>query len=1259
MKIFSILIDSNNGIIDYEGDGVNIPIGAGVDSLRELFIENDVLNNILASVYASREYSSRAWLSESSPVDVKISITRAGNVLLEVFKIVSNIAGEMSDLYMTGTEVFFELTRDGTILELSPSVYNLFGIKRGDLLGRNILEFYDNKEDRTQYIAALTEKGKVEGYAINLRHPGNFVIPGLITARIVTDQDGKPRYIRGILRVNRVLGHIKRQIARRSETRLLESIFENNSIPIIISDPVTGEIIDANPAACKFYRGNHFDFLTTSLFDIIDQPETEIRARMDSDKIGSGKSRFRHKLFDGEKREVEVFSSPISMTGGEYIMSFISDVTEIVDAEKMLSLSSDRYKSIVMTLAEGLLEITENLTITYANPSAGTILDVDERRIVGKNLLEYLSHIVDGSGKPLKEDLLKNLLKAGTLKGRTIGIKTKSGLTWLSVNLNPVKSDRDGDNILVSFTDITNLISVQDNLSKRSKAIEQAQDGMAILDNQGKYLYLNMSHAQIYGYESPAELIGRSWRELYEEQELERFDNRIMPEVFSSGKWSGEAIGRKKDGSTFAQEISLSVLDDGGIICIVRDITYRFNRDKMLQDRLRFEEVLSSVSRILLQTEENAIVKSLMEVLPLSGADRIYIFQNHHDQNGNLLSTQTHEVCREGIESQLNNPELSNFPMSEVPRWKRALSQGDPIMGLIRDFPPEEKAFLEPQGIISILVLPIFTFRGWIGFIGFDVTSEERIWQDEDIALLSALADITGSHIDRRNREKALQHEKMHLQWSEANLEEAQSIAHLGSWEMNKKAEQIYWSPELFRIFGYSPDEIVPTRQAAMDRIHPDDVEMVKHRASEAFRENRQYSIEHRIITKSGEVRYVRSQGKVIPERDVSVGSYLDITAQKKAEIERNRLEKQLIQAQKLESIGHLAGGMAHDFNNLLTPMIGYADLLLADDKLRHRQEVEHIKNSAERAKKLTWQLMAFGKKQIISLRPLNLIDVIDNFAEMYGRTIRDDIELRIKMLEDYIHVIADKVQLEQVLINLSLNSQEAMPKGGRIIISADLVPRHEVPAKADPTIAQYAHILFSDNGNGIDINVLDHIFEPFFTTKNEFQSTGLGLSTVYGIVRQHGGFVTAKSQAGKGTDIEIYLPSPEPDERKSPLKSKSTATVMVVEDDSMVRDMVCAMLKKLGCKVESYTDPESAIMTVDRDYPPPDILLTDVIMPGIDGKMLYEKLSEKWHNLEVLYMSGYTDNIIAQHGVLEEGVNFLQKPFGIKELKERLGEKQ
>jgi nitrogen-specific signal transduction histidine kinase/CheY-like chemotaxis protein len=371
---------------------------------------------------------------------------------------------------------------------------------------------------------------------------------------------------------------------------------------------------------------------------------------------------------------------------------------------------------------------------------------------------------------------------------------------------------------------------------------------------------------------------------------------------------------------------------------------------------------------------------------------------------------------------------------------------------------------------------------------------------------------------------------------------------------------------------------------------------------------------------------------------------------------ERLQLETQLRQAQKMEAVGRLAGGVAHDFNNVLTAIFGYADLL-ADElpaDSAARRDLEEMRTAATRAASLTRQLLAFSRQQVLQPVVLNLNDVVENIHNMLGRLIGEDVELETALAGDLGNARADPGQIEQVILNLAVNARDAMPTGGKLTIETANVELDEHYATHHQPVVpgRYVMLAVTDSGIGMDDGTKARIFEPFFTTKEKGKGTGLGLATVYGIVKQSGGYIWAYSEPSHGSTFKTYFPRVDqpvgsvPPAREVGASLAGTETILLAEDDELLRPLARDVLRKLGYQVLDARNAHEALAVAARHDGPVHLLISDVVMPGESGLQLARQLLASRPQLRVLYTSGYTDDAVVRHGLLDPGLNYLQKPF-------------
>jgi two-component system, cell cycle sensor histidine kinase and response regulator CckA len=477
--------------------------------------------------------------------------------------------------------------------------------------------------------------------------------------------------------------------------------------------------------------------------------------------------------------------------------------------------------------------------------------------------------------------------------------------------------------------------------------------------------------------------------------------------------------------------------------------------------------------------------------------------------------------------------------------------------------------------------------------------------------------------------------------------------------DINRAAEE---------MFGYRRDEVVGKTVPELGLFHDDSLPIARTMANDCLEGVACPPAELTVVHRSGRQLVVEARTVAVRFRDGFgiLTALRDISARKQAEIAQRRLEEQLRQASKMEAVGRLAGGVAHDFNNLLTGIRGFTDILIsgvAEGDPAHADLLE-IQRATQRAATLTGQLLAFSRKQMVEPVVVDLNQLLSGAMGILERLIGEDVHVVFRPAANLHAVRIDPSGMEQVLINLAVNARDAMPQGGQLSIETSEVQVDAEMCRNHLDAKPGRHILLSvkDTGVGMPEGVLSRLFEPFFTTKGLGRGTGLGLSIIYGIIQQGGGFVLVESDVGRGSTFRIYLPAvlDKPTVHAAsvePELAKGTETILLVEDEVLVRSLVSKFLNSQGYRVLSAARGSDAIQLAAEHGSRIDLLLSDVILPNMNGRQIYERLAHSMPSLRVLFMSGYTENIIAPHGVLEGGFYFVQKPFSLKELARKVRE--
>jgi PAS domain S-box-containing protein len=570
-------------------------------------------------------------------------------------------------------------------------------------------------------------------------------------------------------------------------------------------------------------------------------------------------------------------------------------------------------------------------------------------------------------------------------------------------------------------------------------------------------------------------------------------------------------------------------------------------------------------------------------------------------------------------------------------------------------FPRVEEA--RAAGLRAGMAVPVLAGEEVVAVIEFFMP-EARAEDDRVRELVRSVAAQLGSVVRHKQAEEELRRSQRRY---ETLVNSVEGIV----WEADERTFRFtFVSRQAERLLGHPPERWLADPSFWPDHLHPED----RHHAVASWRAavdlRRDYHLTYRMRAADGREVWLLDRVNVVTEGDRVValrGVMVDVTQQK-------HLEEQFSQAQKMEAVGRLAGGVAHDFNNLLTAVMGYSQMLLLrlGPQDPARELVAEIHKAGERAAGVTRQLLAFSRKSVLRPTVVNVNDVITGMQKMLCTLIGEDVELTTLLDPVLGPVRADVGQLEQVVINLAVNARDAMPEGGRLTVETANEELGEAFAQLHPEVQPGPYVLLTvrDTGHGMDAVTRERLFEPFFTTKETGKGTGLGLATVYGIVKQTGGHIAVFSEPGRGTTFRVYLPqlaegAPEPDAARAPAGPwpRGTETILLVEDDKAVRDFARSLLRDAGYTVLEARGGVEALRVCGEYAGAIHLLVTDVVMPGMTGRELAGRLAPLRPSLRVLYLSGYTDDAVIRRGVVEAETHFLPKPFGPEELARKVRE--
>jgi PAS domain S-box-containing protein len=925
---------------------------------------------------------------------------------------------------------------------------------------------------------------------------------------------------------------------------------------------------------------------------------------------------------------------------------------ELARSVANLSQERDRAQRYLDTAEVLLLATDVEGRITLINRKGCDLLGWTESELLGRDWIETC---LPARTRDALRKKFHNLIE-GDLSIVENPILTRSGEERLIEWRNTVL--RDGAlNVTGTFcsgTDITERKQAEAQVRLQSAALNAAANAMVITDRAGLIEWVNPAFSELTGY-TEAEAVGKNPRDLVKsDQHDQPFYKALWDTILSGQVWHGEMINRRKDGSLYTEEQTITPLRDpqgevSHFIDVKQDITQRKRSEEQLRQRAQLSALGAAVGLALADSDSlaHALQQCAQALVTHLGAAFARIWTLNELEG--VLELQ----ASAGLYTHVNGPHgrvpLGQFKIGRIARDRKPHLSNT----VVSDPEVSDQAWARREGMVAFAGHPLIVAGRVVGVMALFA---RHTLSDDIIVALASVADHVAVGIERHRGAEA-------LRTTEERMRFALQNADVGIWDMDYLTGVLRWSETIEAHYGLQPGTFGGTFEAFVERVHPDDRKSLLETVGNAMKTGADFSTLHRSIWPDGTIRWLSGTGRVLlgehgePLR--AVGISLDIT-------ERRTLEEQYQQAQKMEAVGRLAGGVAHDFNNLLTVILGYCELLLSDFKPGdpHHADIAEIQNAGARAGGLTRQLLAFSRKQIIEPALLDLNVIATDMRAMLGRLIGEDVKVVLALRPELAPVKADRGQVEQVVMNLAVNARDAMPKGGTLTIETANVELDEHYAKTHRNVkpGPYVALTVTDTGTGMTPEVQARLFEPFFTTKEVGKGTGLGMATVYGIVTRSGGSVGVYSEIGKGTSFKVYFPRAEAADMVveapppvAPVRT-GTQTVLVVEDEEGLRELAKRLLQRQGYTVLLAANADEAVRLFEA-HQSIDVLLTDVVMPGASGPELTKRLVVQRPALRVIYMSGYTEDAIVQHGVLKPGIAFLNKPFNSETLGAKIRE--
>ena len=973
-----------------------------------------------------------------------------------------------------------------------------------------------------------------------------------------------------------------------------------------------GKLLDVNDTYCQMSGYSRDELLRMRIDDLEGSESHEKLLAHIQQLVAKGFDRFetQHRKKNGEMFDVEV--SATALEAKDQFLMFARDITWRKLAEEARTQSEERMRLAFDAARLGLWDwnlatdemvwsttVREQMGLSDSSPANFEIFmksvhpdDQDAMR----ELIEAAVH--DNESHTLE---YRRLWPDGSAHWRSV-----TGRAFYDMRGHPMR-------VVGIVMDIDERKAAEDRLLLQAAALHATANSIVITDSKGTILWSNPAFLQLTGYASE-EVLGKNPRILKSAKQDSSFYTDLWATIASGNTWHGELINRRKDGSLYTEEETITPvrIGNGGIthyIAIKQDVTLR----KIADDKLRrAEEKYRSIF-------EDAVV-GIFQVTP----------------NGRPVSVNRALAQMHGYDS----PKQLLAEVSNVGR--QLFVDPNALQELAR--------VLETVQAAQSAELEIHGKDGKKKWVSMNI----RAVRNADGKVV--LHEGTVEDITARKEAGAIQEELSRI------IATVPGIVYSFVMRPDGSSAIPFASSALHDIFDVAPDAVRDDAGPVLAAIHPDDLPRFNATVADSFRSLTPWHDEFRVNHPKKGLLWVKLDALPEREKDGSVlwhGFLIDDTG-------RKQLESQLLQAQKMEAVGRLAGGVSHDFNNIMGIVIGYSDLIaetLPPSDL-NLPRIMKIKDAAQRATALIRQLLAFSRLQACAPTLMSLTVHINHLAEMLPRLLGEDIELILSLDKSLWTVKADPSQIDQVLINLAVNARDAMPQGGKLVIETHNVELDDSCAIMPPDVPPGAFVMISvsDTGTGISPDAMPHIFDPFFTTKEMGKGTGLGLSTVYGIVRQSGGFISVDTKVPGGSTFKIYLPREcglayvtLPKREHARPETAASKRILLAEDDAALREIVSIQLEELGYTVLAASNGREAIRMAEKQEGPIDLLLTDVVMPGMSGRQLADRLKQRIPVLKVLFVSGYSGDVISREGTLESGAYFAHKPLTKSALDEKL----
>ena len=1051
----------------------------------------------------------------------------------------------------------------------------------------------------------------------------------------ITDQADVLTALQG--RVTDVTDRVDAVSALQESEERFKRLFEDLGDAVFVTQTggsASGRILEVNSAAVKQTGYTREELLSMNIAtDLAVTDSADISFDEWDNRLAEGErviSVEKKRRKDGTEYWTEVLVTPIDFEGRQCGLSINHDITVRKRAEQALRVSEQKFRELTDLLPQIIYEADLKGNLTFANKQAYTVLGYSEDDLEGGH--NVLHTLIPEDRDRAWENML-TILKGRPVENPEFTLTTRDGSTFPAlIYSSPIMKNDKAVGMRGIIVDITQRKQLEQEMIRLTNAVRMSSDSIVLSDLKGRIVDVNQATLDICGVNERDELIGKNTNELIAPEDREKSlisTEEVLEKGFTKGVEYNILRG---DGGRIPVEMSITQLKDAvgkpiGYVSVSRDITERkrteliqstqYNITRAMVTAANLEELLAIVS-----TELSKVMDSRNFILAL------------YDKASDLLHAPFKQDLKDTIPDYWE-PGKTMTGMVIQQKQPVVLKKAD-INQLIKE------GSLELIGTLPEvwLGIPLFKKTVIIGALVIQSYETPDAYDETSIHILKVIASEIENYISRKQSES--ERERLNA----AIEQSAESILITDSAGVIQ-----YVNPFFEQVTGYSREEVVGQNPRILK----------SEKQSQLFYKELWDTISNgrvwrgRIINRRKDAVLFTEECTISPVFDAA-GTITNYVAVKHDITREQSLERQIQQAQKMESIGRLAGGVAHDFNNMLSVIMGYSELALAklDSQDKLYSDIMEINKAGQRSADLTMQLLAFSRKQTISPRVLDLNDTINNMLKMLRRLIGEDINLVWMPGASLWKVYADPVQIDQILANLCVNARDAIDGSGKVIIETSSVSLDEdfcqLHVYARP--GDYVLLTITDDGSGMDATTLSRLFEPFFTTKAEGEGTGLGLATVYGAVKQNEGLINVYSEPGQGTTFKLHFPryqgveSDEVEGKKKELPTGRGELIMLVEDEAAILKMAHTLIENMGYTVIAVDNPHEALRLAAEEKRRIELLITDVVMPGLNGKELAAQLQAQYPHLKTLFMSGYTADVIAQRGILDKAVNFISKPF-------------